>query len=67
MEEYKVLDRKIKKENTKLKENNQRLQDEHDEVSSKLNKVLCLIQYTQFIKREIKDKALGLDILKLGN
>jgi predicted nuclease with TOPRIM domain len=46
VEEYKVLDRHIKKENTQLKENNQRLQDEHDEVSAKLNKVLCLIQYT---------------------
>jgi glutamyl-tRNA reductase len=46
VEEYKVLDRHIKKENAQLKENNRRLQDEHDEVSAKLNKVMCLIQYT---------------------
>jgi predicted nuclease with TOPRIM domain len=67
VEEYKVLDRHIKKENAQLKENNLRLQDEHDEVSAKLNKVLCLIKYTQVIKRELKDEASGLDILKLGS
>jgi glutamyl-tRNA reductase len=33
VEEYKVLDRHIKKENAQLKENNCRLQGEHDEVS----------------------------------
>ena len=67
VEKYKVLDRHIKKENTQLKENNQRLQDKHDEVFAKLNKVLRLIQYTQVIKREIKDEASGLDILKPSN
>jgi hypothetical protein len=67
VEEYKVLDKRIKKENAQLKENNRRLQDEHDEVSSKINKVLCLIQYTRVIKRELKDEASGFDILKPDN
>jgi septal ring factor EnvC (AmiA/AmiB activator) len=67
VEEYKVLDRHIKKENAQLKENNCRLQGEHDEVSSNLNKVLCLVQYTPVIKRELKYEASGLDILKPGS
>jgi predicted nuclease with TOPRIM domain len=67
VEEYKVLDRYIKKENAQLKEHNRRLQDEHDEVSAKINKVLCLIQYTRVIKRELKDEASSFDILKPGN
>jgi hypothetical protein len=67
VKEYNILDRHIKKENTQLKENNPRLQDEHDEVFAKLNKFMILIQYTQVIKREIKDEASGLDILKPSN
>jgi septal ring factor EnvC (AmiA/AmiB activator) len=46
IEEYKVLDRHIKKENTQLKENNCRLQGEHDEVSAKMKFFLRLVQYT---------------------
>jgi hypothetical protein len=67
VEEYKFLDKHIKKENAQLKENNRRLHDEHDKVSTKLNKVICLINYTRVIKRELKDEASGLDILKPTN
>lgn len=37
----------IKKENEKLKENSQKLQDEYDEVSTKLKKVPRLITLYQ--------------------
>ena len=57
----------IKKENTQLKGNNCKLQGEHDEVSTKLNKFLHLVKYTPVIKREIKDEASGMDILKPDN
>jgi hypothetical protein len=48
-----------------LKEHNLRLQDAQEEVSTKLNKVLCLIQYTRVINKEFRSEALGLNILQL--
>lgn len=63
MKGYKLLDRYIKKENEKLKENNQKLQDEYDEVSTKLKKVLHLIHYRKVIKMELKEEASSVNIL----
>jgi predicted AlkP superfamily phosphohydrolase/phosphomutase len=40
VKEYQLLDRYIKKENEQLKETNQQIQDEHEETSNKLKKVL---------------------------
>jgi hypothetical protein len=62
--EYQVLDRHIKAENAQLKEYNRRLQDAQEEVSAKLNKVLCLIQYTRVIKKELRSEASGFNILQ---
>jgi hypothetical protein len=57
VEEYKVLDRHIKAENAQLKE-------QHEEVSTKLNKVLRLIQYTRVIKKELRSEVSGFNILQ---
>jgi hypothetical protein len=43
--EYQLLDRYIKKENEQLKATIQKLQDDHDETSNELKKVLKLLQY----------------------
>ena len=57
IEEYKVLDRHIK-------ENNEELEEQHAKVSSKLNKVLRLIQYTRVIKKELRSEVFGFNILQ---
>ena len=57
IEEYKILDRHIKAENAELKE-------QHAEVSSKLNKVLRLIQYTRVIKKELRSEVSSFNILQ---
>jgi hypothetical protein len=59
-----VLDKHIKAENAQLKEYNLRLQYSQEEVSAKLNKVLCLTQYTRVIKKKIRSEASGLNILQ---
>jgi hypothetical protein len=51
------LDRHSKVENAQLKEQNV-------EVSSKLKKVLWLIQYTRVIKKELRSEASGFNILQ---
>jgi chemotaxis regulatin CheY-phosphate phosphatase CheZ len=62
--EYQVLDRHIKGENAQLKEYNRRLQYAQEEASAKINKVLCLIQYTRVIKKELRSEASGFNILQ---
>jgi hypothetical protein len=57
------LDRYIKKENEKLKETNQQLQDDHEETSNKLKKVLQLLQYVRVFKREMKEEASAINII----
>ena len=55
--EYQLLDRYIKKENEKLKATIQKLHDDHEETSNKLQKVLKLLQYIRVIKWEMKGEA----------
>jgi FtsZ-binding cell division protein ZapB len=43
VKEYQLLDRYIKKENEQLKATSQQLQDDHEETSNKLKKVLRLL------------------------
>jgi hypothetical protein len=62
--EYQVLDRNIKVENAQMKEYNLKLHDAQEAVSAKLNKVLCLIQYTKVIKKELRCESSGLNILQ---
>jgi predicted RNase H-like nuclease (RuvC/YqgF family) len=61
--EYQLMDRYIKKENEQLKATNQQLQDDHEETSNKLKKVLRLLQYIRVIKRELKVEASVVNII----
>jgi septal ring factor EnvC (AmiA/AmiB activator) len=63
VKEYQLLDRYIKKENEQLKATNQQLQDDHEETSNKLKKVLRLLQYIRVIKRELKVEASTINII----
>jgi hypothetical protein len=63
VKEYQLLDRYIKKENEQLKETSQQLQDDHEETSNKIKKVLRLIQYVRVIKRELKEEASAINII----
>jgi hypothetical protein len=63
MKEYQLLDRYIKKENEQLKATSQQLQDDHEETSNKLKKVLRLLQCIRVIKRELKEEASTINII----
>jgi uncharacterized phage infection (PIP) family protein YhgE len=63
MKEYQLLDRYIKKENEQLKATSQQLQDDHEETSNNLKKVLRLLQYIRVIKRELKAEASAINII----
>jgi predicted RNase H-like nuclease (RuvC/YqgF family) len=63
VKEYQLLDRYIKKENEQLKATSQQLQDDHEETSNKLKKVLRLLQYIRVIKRELKSEASIVNII----
>jgi predicted RNase H-like nuclease (RuvC/YqgF family) len=63
VKEYQLLDRYIKKENEQLKATNQQIQDDHEETSNKLKKVLQLLEYIRVIKRELREEALAIDII----
>ena len=63
VKEYQLLDRYIKKENEQLKATRQQLQDDHEETSNKLKKVLRLLQYIRVIKRELKAEASAVNII----
>jgi hypothetical protein len=56
-------DRYIKKENEQLKATSQQLQDDHEETSNKLKKVLQLLQYVRVIKRDLREEALSINII----
>lgn len=64
VKEYKILDEYLKKENEQLEENSQRLQEEFDEASTKLKKVLRLIHYTRIIRKELKEETSGVNVLE---
>jgi hypothetical protein len=63
VKEYQLLDKYIKKENKQLKATSQQLQDDHEETSNNLKKVLRLLQYTRVIKREMKAEASNINII----
>jgi predicted RNase H-like nuclease (RuvC/YqgF family) len=63
VKEYQLLYRYIKKENGKLKGTNQQLQDDHEETSNNIKKVLRLFQYIRVIKRELKEKTSVVNII----
>jgi chemotaxis regulatin CheY-phosphate phosphatase CheZ len=63
VKEYQLLDRYIKKKNEQLKATNQQLQYDHEETYNKLKKVLRLLQYIRFIKREMKEEASAINII----
>jgi uncharacterized protein YnzC (UPF0291/DUF896 family) len=63
VKEYQLLDSYIKKENEKLKATSHQLQDDHEETSNKLKKVLRLLQYIRVIKRELKEEASSINII----
>ena len=63
VKEYQLLDRYIKKENEQLKATSQQLQDDHEETSNNLKKVLRLLQYIRVIKREMKAEASTINII----
>jgi hypothetical protein len=63
VKEYQLLDRYIKKENEQLKETNQQIQDDHEETSNNLKKVIRLSQYIRVIKRELKAEASAINII----
>jgi predicted RNase H-like nuclease (RuvC/YqgF family) len=58
-----TLGQDIKKENEQLKATSQQLQDEYEETSNKLKKVLRLLQYIRVIKREMKEEASTINII----
>ena len=57
------MDRYIKKENDQLKETNQQIQEDHEDISNHLKKVLRLLQYIRVIKRELKEEASAINII----
>jgi hypothetical protein len=63
VKEYQLLDRYIKKENEKLKATNQQIQDDHEETSNKLKKVLRVLQYVSVIKRELREEDSAINII----
>ena len=63
VKEYQLLDMYIKKENEQLKATYQQLQNDHEETSNNLKKVLRLLQYIWVIKREWKEEASALNII----
>jgi septal ring factor EnvC (AmiA/AmiB activator) len=63
VKEYQLLDRYIKKENEQLKATSQQLQDDHEETSNKLKKVLRILQYIRVIKRKLKEEASTINII----
>ena len=63
VKEYQLLDRCIKKENEQLKATSQQLQDNHEETSNNIKKVLRLLQYVRVIKRELKEEASTINII----
>ena len=63
VKEYQLLDMYIKKENKQLKATSQQLQDDHEETSNKLKKVLRLLQYIRVIKTELKVEASTINII----
>ena len=63
VKEYQLLDRYIEKENEQLKATSQQIQDDHEETSNNLKKVLRLIQYVRVIKRELREKASAINII----
>lgn len=67
MKEYRTLDDYLKKENEQLKENRQRLQEECDEASTKLKKVLSIFHFTKVIRRELKEEASSVKVLEPNN
>jgi predicted RNase H-like nuclease (RuvC/YqgF family) len=63
VKEYQLLDRYIKKENEQLKATGQQIQDDHEETSNKLKKVLRLQKYVRVIKRELREEASAINII----
>jgi predicted RNase H-like nuclease (RuvC/YqgF family) len=63
VKEYQLLDRYIKKENEQLKATRQQIQDDHEETSNKLKKVLRLLKYVRVIKRELREEASAINII----
>lgn len=61
------MDDYLKKENKRLKENSERLQEEFDEASTNLKKVLHLVNFTKVIRRELKEDASSVKFLELDN
>ena len=63
MKEYQLLDGYIKKEKEQLKATNHQLQDDHEETSNNLKKVLRPLQYIRSIKMEMKVEASAINII----
>ena len=63
IKEYQLLDRYIKKENEQLKVTSQQIQENHEDTSKKLKKVLRLLQYVRVIKRELREEASAINII----
>jgi hypothetical protein len=46
-----------------LKATSQQIQDDHEETSNKIKKVLQLLKYVRVIKKELKEEASAINII----